>query len=334
MWFGRRREPSPDASGPGGALEFRAVHKWYPLAGGRAAHALRGVSFRIDPGQVVALVGESGSGKTTLARIAVHLDEPDQGEVWYAGQPLATLAGPELPVYRRHVKMLFQDPSLGVGRGKTVAQAFTKNPPQTLKGRSLAERGEMIRETMKRVGFSRPTDVLSMAPETVPPAEKQRIALARAMLGGADLLVADEPFSLLDARTRSDLLGLLSSLHEREGIGYLYITHDLASVRVLAERVVVMHAGRVVEEGPAEQVLDDPQHPYTQRLLTSVGDLMAEPTSDALWAGEAAAPDQEIGCAFRGRCPYAEEICLTATPEPVATAEGRRVACHLYQNRA
>lgn len=330
VWFGKRLDLASGGSGSGQRLEFSQVHKWYALANGRSTHALRGVTFHIEPGQVVALVGESGSGKTTLARIAVGLEEPDQGEVRYGDRPLAAIAGAELRAYRRHVKMLFQDPSLGVGRGKTVAQAFTKNLPETLKGKSLAERGERIRETIRRVGFERPTEVLAMAPETVPPAEKQRIALARAILGGADLLVADEPFSLLDGRARSDLLHLLRSLHESEGMGYLYITHDLESVRALADRIVVMHAGAVVEEGPADQVLQDPYHPYTQRLLAAVDDLLAEPAGDALWSGDAGAADREVGCAFRGRCPYVEDVCRTAAPALLASGEGRRVACHLY----
>ncbi len=309
--------------------------------------AVQDVSFVVRRGEAVALVGESGSGKSTIARMLVRLARPDGGEIRLDGVDVLAREprGASLQ-YRGRVQMIFQDPFGSLNPVHSVAHHLERplvrhervgalNPardvgqhldgPLVGGGRS-ALHARMI-ELLRTVGLEPAEEMLERHPYELSGGQRQRVAIARALAVRPDLLVADEPTSMLDVSIRIGVLNLLQRLKREHGLGIILITHDLASARYLADRIMVLYKGRVVEDGPSRAIVATPAHPYTRARLASIahtdlGGLGAPPTVTA-------APRTSTGCPFAPRCPDAHAPCWISEPAPRAF-EGRRVRCHLY----
>jgi len=303
-------------------LELRNVRKEF---GGRRRHvvACHEVSLAVGRGEVVGLVGESGSGKSTVANLALGLLAPTRGEVLFRGEPLAGRSRRRLKEMRADMQAVFQEPFLALDSRRTVGWAIDEPLRLHARGRS-AERRARVRELVAAVGLD--PNLASRKPSQLSGGQLQRVNIARAIALRPSLLICDEPVSALDVSVQAQILNLFLEIQERLGIGMLFISHDLAVVRHLSDRVVVMYAGRVVEEGPTEQVCANPHHPYTRALLAaSLEPEPGQPVTPASHAFREVVPT--VGCPFVPRCPLAEPECAAAPPLLVATTAGRTSAC-------
>jgi peptide/nickel transport system ATP-binding protein len=290
------------------------------------------VSFTIGRREIVALVGESGSGKSTVARLLAMVYKPDAGKVLFEGKAIDSLRGrAERLAYRGHVPMVFQDPYSSINPAYRVShgimRAIKLHRPDV--GRSQ-RRTEAIR-VLDSVGLRPAQDMLSRYPYELSGGQRQRIGFAQALALRPKLILADEPVSMLDVSIRVGVLNMMAELRAREDASILYITHDLASARYVADRVIVMYAGHVVEVGPTEQILSAPRHPYTQLLLSAVPDPHA-PAADT-GPSDAGEPPKVVnpapGCRFEPRCPFAIDECRTVTPQLGEVAPAQFAACHV-----
>lgn len=314
-------------------LEARGVVKDYPIQRGfwrREAGRLRavdGVDLKVAAGETVALVGESGSGKTTLGRCLLRLIEPSAGSVRFRDRDLLALAPEALRRERRHLQMIFQDPFGSLDPRMRAGDAIAE-PLEAHDIGGAGERRERVRVLLELVGL--PPDAARRYPHEFSGGQRQRIGIARAIATEPALVVADEPVSSLDVPIRKQVLDLLAGLQVRFGLGFLFISHDLAVVRQLADRVVVLYLGRVVESGPAEGVFRTPRHPYTVSLLSAVP--RPEPRGSRrriVLAGELPSPaDPPPGCPFHPRCPIARSRCKDEDPPLAEVSPGHLAACH------
>jgi peptide/nickel transport system ATP-binding protein len=322
-------------SGPGRSvaegdpvLELRDLSVFFPIRRGILqrvtghVRAVAGVSLAVRRGETLALVGESGCGKTTLARAALRLIEPSSGQIVLAGTDITHLEGEHLRRRRSDMQIVFQDP-------------FSSLNPRMRVGEILGEgiaalrpdlTGETVRSTLlellEKVGL--PAEALHRYPHEFSGGQRQRIAIARALVVEPQLLVCDEPTSALDVSVQAQILNLLADLQQAQGLAYLFISHNLAVVGYLANRIAVMYQGRIVEEGEAAGLMAKPVHPYTRMLLESAPGRGSLASEDGARSGE----DASHGCAFAGRCPAVMPLCLETPPEMRALEDGRRVSCH------
>jgi oligopeptide/dipeptide ABC transporter ATP-binding protein len=299
--------------------------------------AVDGVSLEVFAGETLALVGESGSGKTTLGRAMLRLVEPTAGRVEFEGRDITSLGERELRPLRRRMQPVFQDPHAALNPAMTVGDAVAH--PLLIQGLAPdrdAARAEAA-AMLERVGITPPGAFLDRYPEDLSGGQKQRIVLARALVTGPSLVVADEPVAMLDMSVRALVLELMADLRRDLGLTYVLITHDLATARLLCDRVAVMYLGRVVEVGPAATVLAEPKHPYTKALLEAVPrvDPAAAGRPRPVLPGEVPdATDIPGGCRFHPRCPAAFEPCGADGIDPVlGPVEDVDVACHLWTSR-
>jgi len=299
----------------------------------RRVVAAENVSFRVERGEAVALVGESGSGKSTIARLLLRLDRPDAGEIRLDGiDVLAREPRSASLAYRGRVQMVFQDPFGSLNPVHTVSGHL--EPPLKRFGTDAAGlvRQRAI-ELLRTVGLLPAEDFIDRLPFELSGGQRQRVAIARALAVQPDLLVADEPTSMLDVSIRTGVLNLLAQLKRDRGLAIILITHDLAAARYLADRILVLYQGRVVEDGPSRALIESPAHPYTRALLASisgVGDgetsgARRRPAGDDLAAG---------GCPFAPRCPEVLDPCRASDPASRPIGLDRRVRCHLYPEAA
>ncbi len=228
--------------------------------------AVQGVSFTLHAGRTLALVGESGAGKSTVGRMVTRLIDPDSGSVRFRDRELTSLNGAELRRVRRHIQMIFQDPYSSLDP-KIVVGAAVGEPLTIHEGLRGRERDERVVELLADVGLQE--EHADRLPREMSGGQLQRVAIARALAAGPDVIVCDEPVSALDASIRAQVVNLLLDLQAARGLAYLFVSHDLEIVRHVAHEVAVMNRGRIVEQGPAEQVFDDPQEPYTKELLSA-----------------------------------------------------------------
>jgi peptide/nickel transport system ATP-binding protein len=316
-------------------LEVRGLSKHFSVGGAlfsrERVHAVDDVSFTLRPGRVIALVGESGSGKSTVARLLLRLYKPTAGSVIFDGRDIASDRSRErLLLYRSHVQMIFQDPFGSLNPVKTVRHHLAR-PLQIhniVPHRGLDNR---IHELLDTVGLVPPATVAAKYPHELSGGQRQRVAIARALAVEPTVLVADEPTSMLDVSIRIGVLNLIVELKEKHRLAFLYVTHDLASARYVADELLVMYAGQVVEQGPIEDVLQSPKHPYTRLLLSAAPDpAKATPGRVELnRAQRSAAVDPLAGCRFVDRCPLAIGVCSRVTPELVDDGRGRSARCHV-----
>ena len=298
----------------------------------KTLHAVDDVSFTIGRQEIVALVGESGSGKTTVARMLAMVYKPTKGEVRFDGKALTTLHGRrEKLAYRGQVPMVFQDPFSSVNPTYRVSHAIMRSIALHRPDIDGAARHAEALRVMDAVGLQPAEVMLSRYPYELSGGQRQRLGFAQALAIRPKLILADEPVSMLDVSIRVGILNMMGGLREHEGVSILYITHDLASARYLADRVIVMYAGHVVEVGPTEHVLASPRHPYTQLLLSAVPDPRA-PLDEAS-STDAGEPPKVVnpkpGCRFQPRCPVAVEACRDITPRLGEVAPGQFAACHV-----
>jgi peptide/nickel transport system ATP-binding protein len=317
------------------ALEVRELTKYFPAGNAvlnrSRVHAADDVSFTLSPGTITALVGESGSGKSTVARLIARLYDPTTGQVLYAGRDVAAERGRRpLRRYRSQVQMIFQDPFGSLNPVKTVRHHLAR-PLEIHKIVPRSGVAARVHELLDTVGLVPPEKIARKYPHELSGGQRQRVAIARALAVEPSFVVADEPTSMLDVSIRIGILNLMRELKESRGLALLYVTHDLASARYVADRVLVMYAGQIVEQGPVEDVLQQPLHPYTQLLLSAVPDPGRIDTHaiEVRKGLASAAVDPLPGCRFRERCPLAVDVCAHITPSLVDLQPGRGARCHV-----
>jgi oligopeptide/dipeptide ABC transporter ATP-binding protein len=317
-------------------LRVENLRKHYPLTKGilftkTLGHikAVDDVSFEIRAGETLGLVGESGCGKTTTSRMILNLEPPTEGRILLEGEPIDGLQGEALAIYRAKVQAVFQDPwsSLNprVKVGRTIAEALIVN-----RWGDRAKIAARVRELLLQVGL-RPEQA-EQYPHEFSGGQRQRVALAAALASRPRLIVLDEPVSALDVSIRAQMMNLLKDIQAEDGVAYLLVAHDLATMRHMAHYMVVMYLGRVVEQAPTASLFEQVLHPYTKALFSAV--LVAQPgreVEEVELRGEVPSPlDPPSGCRFHTRCPCAMPQCTKLEPPLREVAHGHAVACHLF----
>jgi peptide/nickel transport system ATP-binding protein len=295
----------------------------------QVVHAVDGVSFEIERGTTLALVGESGCGKSTVARLLVGLMEPSAGAIHFDGQPLAGLKGAARRTLQRRLQMIFQDPYASLNPRWTVADIVAEplREHALVAGRE-AQRAR-VAELLQQVGLAAAD--AAKYPHQFSGGQRQRISIARALATQPEFLVCDEPTSALDVSVQAQVLNIMKRLQRQQGLTYLFISHNLAVVRHVADRVGVMYLGRLVEVAPKRELFATPRHPYTRMLLDAIPDVHMSGRARTPVQGEVPNPlDPPGGCAFHPRCPHANARCQAERPALVAAA-GVQVACHAVQ---
>jgi oligopeptide/dipeptide ABC transporter ATP-binding protein len=292
--------------------------------------AVDGVSFEIGHGETLALVGESGCGKSTVGRLALRLIDPTSGSVSFEGRELATLSNQELRAFRSRAQLIFQDPYASLNPRMTIGETLSE-PLRLHTDLSPSGRRERVAELLATVGLK--SAYARRYPHEFSGGQRQRIAIARALAVAPRLIVCDEPVSALDVSIRSQILNLLRDLQQRFGLAYLFISHDLAVVKHIADRVAVMYLGRIVEIAPAERLFSAPRHPYTQALLSAIPVPLPGAARDRrLLAGDPPSPiAPPAGCHLHPRCPHMREMCRTTRPQLIWD-EDHATACHYWRD--
>lgn len=314
-------------------LEVRDLSVRFPAGGGlfggakRWLHAVESVSFSIAPGEIVGLVGESGCGKTTLGRTILRLTDTRSGSVLFKGTDVTRMTEREFRPFRKKMQMIFQDPFSTLNPRMTAGESIGEALDVNGLAASREIRARRIAELLESVGL--PPDSASRYPDEFSGGQRQRIGIARALAVEPELILCDEPVSALDVSVQAQVINLLRDLSRMRGIALLFISHDLAVVRHLCSRILVMYLGRVVESGPTAEICESPAHPYTRALLASVPKLEGIRGSVEVPKGEAASPiSPPPGCAFHTRCPEVRDRCRTELPVLHEMGKGRCVACH------
>jgi peptide/nickel transport system ATP-binding protein len=313
-------------------LEGRNLTKYFSVKQGRGlfarrapVHAVENVSVSLEARKVTAIVGESGAGKTTVARILARIVNPDKGEVLLDGK----VAAARTRTYARQVQMVFQDPFSSLNPVHKVHHALER--PLKIHHLANGNADAAVNDLLKRVALKPAARFAEKFPHELSGGQRQRVAIARALAVRPRVLIADEPVSMLDVSIRLGVLNLLADLRDRDNLAILYITHDIASARYLADVIVVMYAGQLVEVAPSADLTDRPAHPYTQLLLSAAPDPdRAQPPA----LGAAGAPPSLLappsGCRFHPRCPFAMDVCRRKAPPSVAVDEAHLAACWLH----
>jgi oligopeptide/dipeptide ABC transporter ATP-binding protein len=297
------------------------------LLGSQLVKAVDGVSFSIAPGETLGLAGESGSGKSTVARTLVRVNRPTGGSVLLSGAETAKLSGPELRAYRRRMQMVYQDPYDSLDPKMTVKDAIGEG--LSVRGVPRAKRPAAVEELLARVNL--PAALAGRYPGQLSGGQRQRVSIARALAVSPEVIVCDEAVAALDVSIRAQVLNLLKDIQADAGVSYLFISHDLSTLRFMADRIAIMYVGRLVEYGTREQVFGQPAHPYTRALLAAVPDVAnLGRERPAAPGGEPPSPaSPPPGCAFHPRCPLAVELCKTVAPPLARKAGGQLAACHV-----
>jgi peptide/nickel transport system ATP-binding protein len=329
---GRARAPLVSASGIGKVFDvsppwLNRVLERKPRA---LLHAVDGVSFEINAGETLALVGESGCGKSTIARMLVGLYRPSQGRILFDGKDVSALPPAEAQAQRRRMQMIFQDPYASLNPRWKVSDIIA----EPIRVHRLIARDDEVRarvgELLRHVGLA-PGDA-DKFPHQFSGGQRQRISIARALASQPEFLVCDEPTSALDVSVQAQVLNLMRELQRADKLTYLFISHNLAVVHHVSDRVGVMYLGRIVELAPKRTLFSAPRHPYTRMLLDAIPDIAMTGKSRTPVGGEVPNPlNPPSGCAFHPRCPHANARCKRERPELLALADGSTTSCHAVQ---
>jgi len=295
----------------------------------RYIHAVDEVSFNINKGETFGIVGESGCGKTTLARMLLRLEEPTSGKIFFKGQDITSVDRRELKNLRKKMQMIFQDPYSSLDPRKTIHNLVAE-PLKVHKVVQDMTREEKVKEALALVDLPTTEDFLGKVPDELSGGQRQRVGIARALILGAEFIVADEPVSMLDASVKAGITSLLIDLKQRIGLTYVFITHEIGLAYYTCDRIAVMYLGKIVELGKAEEVIRKPLHPYTQLLMEAIPPLQP----DEQW-GKTITERGELplfveppkGCRFHPRCPAAKDPCSMDEPELKEITQGHQVAC-------
>jgi oligopeptide/dipeptide ABC transporter ATP-binding protein len=319
-------------------LEVRDLVKYFPLKQsllhrvGTFVKAVDGVSFNIVPGEVLAIVGESGCGKTTIARTLIGLEEPTGGEILFDSNIVGK--GISLKQLRHRAQMIFQDPYESLNPRATILEIVEEPLVVHGIGHDSSDRLSRVRASLEDAGLRPADDYLLRYPSELSGGQRQRVVIAAAMVLEPELLIADEPVSMLDVSIRAEILNLLRDLQKKRGVSIVFITHDLSTVAYFADKIAVMYLGRIVESGSTNQVLKSTKHPYTKALLSVVP--VPNPRlrrERIILQGETPnAANIPPGCRFHPRCPVAIDKCRVIDPPSVILGDGHQTACLLVQS--
>ena len=317
-------------------LEVRHLTKYFPCGGmtkPQHVHALEDASFSLQPGHIIALVGESGSGKSTTARLIARLIPPTTGEIILHDQAVLKTEPRRVSLsYRHKVQMIFQDPFGSLNSVKTIGHHLER--PLLIHGRvkNRREVQEKVHELLAVVGLTPPDEMACKYPYQLSGGQRQRVAIARALAVEPEVILADEPISMLDVSIRMGVLNLIEQLKEERGIAYLYITHDIASARYVADQTIVMYAGYMVEGAASDELMQQPAHPYTRLLLSAVPNPQSGERHTIEARGEVPSLiDPPPGCPFAARCPQVKPVCREVMPDIVHVNDRHWARCHLYE---
>ena len=316
-------------------LEVRNLVKSFPVGNAlrsQKVHAINNISFKLHRGEVVSLVGESGSGKSTTARLIIRLIDPTSGEILLDDTDVLKSEPHKASLeYRRRVQMIFQDPFGSLSPNLSIGYQIER-PLLIHKRATRKDVRDKVCDLLDTVGLNPSEEMIDKYPFEFSGGQRQRVSFARALAVEPELILADEPISMLDVSIRIGVLNLMERLKEEKGIGFLYITHDLASARYFGNKTMVMYAGHLVETGESLELMDHPEHPYTQLLLSAVPNPRAGLKSKEIQArGEVPSLiDPPPGCPFAPRCPKVMDVCRKVMPGVTTINSQHWVRCHLF----
>jgi len=323
-------------------LNVENLSVWFPARKGVTGiftrkeewvHAVDDVSFEVRKGEVMCLAGESGSGKTSTGRAVLGLTRAKQGKVEFAGQDILKLPRGQMRKLRCKMQIIFQDPYESIDPRMSIQETLSEPLEVNKIGGGRRDREDRVHKVLEDVRLLPPREFARRFPHELSGGQRQRVAIARALVLEPELIIADEPVSMLDASIRVQILNLLLDLKEEYNLTLIYITHDLAQARYVGNDIVIMYLGKVMEYGPVDDVVNSPVHPYTKALISNVP--VPDPTlkHDKIPVrGETpSALDIPSGCRFHPRCPYSEEVCNSKEPELLLVGRDRYSACHLNE---
>lgn len=323
-------------------LRIEDIRKHYPLKKGffetllskteQTVKAVDGVSLTVGKGEIFALAGESGSGKTTLGKVLLRLVQPTSGSIIFNGKDITALKDRELKPIRRAMQIVFQDPFESLNPRLTIKEIVAEplRVQRIAKGETEVE--ERVKKILTEVELVPPEEYLYRYPHELSGGQRQRVAVARAFILDPSFVVADEPVSMLDVSIRAEIINLMVDMVNKHSASIIFISHDIALAKHIADRIAVMYLGKIMEMAPAEELVNEPLHPYSQALIAAVPvpDPDSKRTKDVI-SGEIPSPVfPPSGCRFHTRCPFAHERCVREEPLLVEARKGHFVACHLY----
>jgi oligopeptide/dipeptide ABC transporter ATP-binding protein len=318
-------QPTPLLSVRELSVHFKGTGK---LVGSQPVKAVDGISFDVYQGETLGIAGESGSGKSTLARALIGINKPTSGKILVRGHEIVDFSNSALRPIRKKIQMVFQDPYDSLDPLFTISQSIAEG----LQVRDLP-RSEIPTEVLRLLETVKlPGSLATRYPKELSGGQRQRVAIARALATNPDLIICDEAVAALDVSVRAQILNLLQDIQEQASISFIFISHDLSTLRYISKSVAIMYAGKIIEYGDSDAVLTHPQHPYTRALVSAVPNIAGNNGDKIKSIGEP--PDLAnvpSGCAFNPRCRESVARCLIQTPQLLPTAQGPKVACHLIQ---